>query len=37
MNGTLTYLVDVYFSLSDWSMPTGQEAPVLLKLNVSMI
>lgn len=33
--GNLTYLIDVYFSRPDWSMPAAQNAPIMLILNVS--
>ncbi|XP_076823969.1 uncharacterized protein LOC143470018 [Clavelina lepadiformis] len=34
-DGNLTYLVDVYFSVDTWNMPSGQQSPVLLKLNAT--
>jgi len=33
-NGSLVYMVDVYFSSSHWKMPSGQKAPVMLTLKV---
>nr|XP_026692783.1 uncharacterized protein LOC100181108 [Ciona intestinalis] len=32
-NNTVTYLVDVYFSMHNWTMPAAQRAPVKLTLQ----
>uniref|UniRef100_H2YBP3 LolA-like domain-containing protein n=1 Tax=Ciona savignyi TaxID=51511 RepID=H2YBP3_CIOSA len=34
-NDTVTYLIDVFFSAINWSMPAAQRAPVKLTLNAS--
>jgi len=36
-NGSLLYYIDIYFSAENWTMPGGQNAPVFLSLNVTIL